>query len=451
MVVFPEPSAASLSLSSGSVLAAATSLAASAIFLRTIATDLVPDALRSHISARLHTLFTRFSSQLTIVIEESDGLTSNQMFEAAALFLGTKISPATRRIKVVKPEKDEELILTVDRSQEIVDFHGGVRVEWVLKSTELNTPSGKGNAAAARTEHRYFELRFNKKHRETVLKVYLPHVLKTWKEMKEQRRSVRLHTVDYNGTDYWSSVVLNHPASFKTMAMPEGAKKEIIEDLDRFISRRDYYRRVGKAWKRGYLLYGPPGTGKSSLVAAIANHLKFDVYDLDLREVQCNSDLRRLLIGSANRSILVIEDIDCNVGLQSRESNNQSPEDDKITLSGLLNFMDGLWSSCGDERIIVFTTNHKDRLDPALLRPGRMDVHIHMSYCTFSGFLTLAANYLKIDHHHHGHHVLYPEIEQLLLKVNATPAEVAGELMKSDDADTALANLITFLQNKENS
>ncbi|VFR03627.1 unnamed protein product [Cuscuta campestris] len=451
MVVFPEPSAASLSFSSGSVLAAATSLVASAIFLRTIATDLVPDALRSHISARLHTLFTRFSSQLTIVIEESDGLTSNQMFEAAALFLGTKISPATRRIKVVKPEKDEELILTVDRSQEVVDFHGGVRVEWVLKSTELNIPSsGKGNAAAARTEHRYFELRFNKKHRDTVLKVYLPHVLKTWKEMKEQRRSVRLHTVDYNGTDYWSSVVLNHPASFKTMAMPEGAKKEIIEDLDRFISTRDYYTRVGKAWKRGYLLYGPPGTGKSSLVAAMANHLKFDVYDLDLREVQCNSDLRRLLIGSANRSILVIEDIDCNVGLQSRESNNQSPEDDKITLSGLLNFMDGLWSSCGDERIVVFTTNHKDRLDPALLRPGRMDVHIHMSYCTFSGFLTLAANYLEIDHHH-GHHALYPEIERLLLRVNATPAEVAGELMKSDDADTALANLITFLQNKEKS
>ncbi|KAJ6367141.1 hypothetical protein OIU77_003506 [Salix suchowensis] len=51
-------------------------------------------------------------------------------------------------------------------------------------------------------------------------------------------------------------------------------------------------------------------------------------------------------------------------------------------LSGLLNFIDGLWSSCGDERIIVFTTGHKENPDPALLRPGRMDMHIHMSYCT---------------------------------------------------------------------
>ncbi|KAG5543271.1 hypothetical protein RHGRI_016121 [Rhododendron griersonianum] len=97
-----------------------------------------------------------------------------------------------------------------------------------------------------------------------------------------------------------------------------------------------------------------------------------------------------------------------------------------ITLSGLLNFIDGLWSSCGDERIIVFTTNHKDRLDPALLRPGRMDLHIHMSYCTFHGFKTLAMNYLKIREH-----PLFDVIQDLLAKVEATPAEIAGQLMKN--------------------
>ncbi|KAI3849094.1 hypothetical protein MKW98_029019, partial [Papaver atlanticum] len=54
-----------------------------------------------------------------------------------------------------------------------------------------------------------------------------------------------------------------------------------------------------------------------------------------------------------------------------------------MTISGLLNLIDGLWSSCGDERIIIFTTNHKEK--PSLLRPGRMDMHIHMSYCTPKG------------------------------------------------------------------
>nr|XP_016460027.1 PREDICTED: protein HYPER-SENSITIVITY-RELATED 4-like [Nicotiana tabacum]XP_016460028.1 PREDICTED: protein HYPER-SENSITIVITY-RELATED 4-like [Nicotiana tabacum] len=424
--------------SSKAILTAATSLTASVILFRSIASDLVPETLQHFFSSRFQKISNRLSSQLIVVIEESEGLTSNQMFDAANVYLGTKVSPWTQRIKVNKPDKDEELAVTVDRYQEVTDCYENVNFTWILKSRGIKQSDKSSNP---KTELRYFELSFHKKKKEMVLKSYLPYILLSRaKEIKEEKKAVRLHTVDYNGTDYWSSVVLNHPATFDTMAMEPEMKKELIEDLDMFVSRKDYYRRVGKAWKRGYLLYGPPGTGKSSLVAAMANYLKFDVYDLDLREVQCNSDLRRLLIGSANRSILVIEDIDCNVGLQNRENENDTSEDDKITLSGLLNFIDGLWSSCGDERIIVFTTNHKDRLDPALLRPGRMDVDIEMSYCTFSGFRILAANYLKIEEHSK-----FRVIEFLLLKVKATPAEVAGELMKSNNSEIALENLIKYL------
>lgn len=110
----------------------------------------------------------------------------------------------------------------------------------------------------------------------------------------------------------------------------------------------------------------------------------------------------------------------------------------------MLNFIDGLWSSCGDERIIVFTTNHKDKLDPALLRPGRMDMHIHMSYCTPSGFKILASNYLSIQSHG-----LFTEIEGLLEEVEVTPAEVAEELMKNEDPDVLLPRLVAFLEQKK--
>ncbi|KAK6256779.1 hypothetical protein QUC31_000238 [Theobroma cacao] len=244
-----------------------------------------------------------------------------------------------------------------------------------------------------------------------VLGSYLPYILHKAKEIREEKKSLKLHTVDYNGTDYWGTINLDHPATFD-MAMDPEVKKALIEDLDRFIRRKEFYRRVGKAWTHGYLLYGPPGTGKSSLVAAMANHLKFDVYNLDLKEVQCNSDLRRLLIGTG-------------YSLGSTE------------------LLDGLWSSCGDERIIVFTTNHKDSLDPVLLRPGRMDMHLHMTYCTFSGFRALASNYLQIQHH-----PLFEEIKGLLEKVQATPAAVAGELMKSEDQDVSLQGLIKFLHDK---
>lgn len=117
----------------------------------------------------------------------------------------------------------------------------------------------------------------------------------------------------------------------------------------------------------------------------------------------------------------------------------------QVTLSGFLNFIDGLWSSCGDERIIVFTTNHKDKLDPALLRPGRMDVHVHMSYCTPPAFKVLADNYLGIQHH-----LLFAEIEELIRTTQVTPAEVAEQLMRSDDPELVLKGLIEFLKVKNN-
>jgi chaperone BCS1 len=116
----------------------------------------------------------------------------------------------------------------------------------------------------------------------------------------------------------------------------------------------------------------------------------------------------------------------------------------QVTLSGLLNAMDGLWSGSGDERIIVFTTNHKDRLDPALLRPGRMDMHINLSFCTVNSFRILASNYLDVQTH-----PLFEPIEGLLEKLEVSPASVAEELMKSDDADVALGELIEFLKRKE--
>ena len=117
----------------------------------------------------------------------------------------------------------------------------------------------------------------------------------------------------------------------------------------------------------------------------------------------------------------------------------------QLTLSGLLNFIDGLWSSCGDERIIIFTTNHKDKLDPALLRPGRMDMHIHMGYCTYEAFKQLASNYLDIPGDHH----LYAEIQALLEETEVSPAQVAEEFMKYEEADSALEGIIDLLKQKK--
>lgn len=95
----------------------------------------------------------------------------------------------------------------------------------------------------------------------------------------------------------------------------------------------------------------------------------------------------------------------------------------------------------------MFTTNHKSKLDPALLRSGRMDLHIHMSYCTYEGFKSLAFNYLRTCEQKH---LLFEEIEGLLKKTKVTPAQVAEQLMKSEEPEVALQGLITLLKQKKN-
>lgn len=334
-------------------------------------------------------------------------------------------------------------------------MYNGFPLKWrfICAETEKNSANdmqNNNNSVSVRSEKKYFELSFDKKYKEVVLDSYLPFILDKAKEMKDEERVLKMHTLNtaycYSGVK-WDSINLEHPSTFETLAMEPEMKNVIIEDLNMFVKRREFYKKVGRAWKRGYLLYGPPGTGKSSLIAAMANYLKFDIFDLQLGNIVRDSDLRKLLLATANRSILVIEDIDCSIDIPERRhgEGRKQQNDIQLTLSGLLNFIDGLWSSCGDERIIIFTTNHKERLDPALLRPGRMDMHIHMSYCSYEGFKILASNYLDISHDN----PFFGEIEGLIEDIQITPAQVAEELMKNEDAEATLEGFVKLLKRKK--
>jgi AAA+ superfamily predicted ATPase len=261
-----------------------------------------------------------------------------------------------------------------------------------------------------------------------------------------------------------------HPTTFDMLAMDPTEKASIIDDLRAFMAGKEYYAKVGKAWKRGYLLFGPPGTGKSTMITAMANFLDYDVYDLELTAVKNNTELHKLFIKMKEKSIIVIEDIDCSIDLTGKRQDNKAhkkfgddgdsmdkvpiktekkedEDDTKLTLSGVLNFIDGLWSACGGEHIIIFTTNNKDKLDPALIRPGRMDKHIEMSYCHYDAFKVLASNYLYITEHQL--FKMFGEIQELLEQVNMSPADVAGYLMRTEkrDASVCVEGLVVALKN----
>ncbi|KAL0800111.1 hypothetical protein Bca101_055286 [Brassica carinata] len=200
-------------------------------------------------------------------------------------------------------------------------------------------------------------------------------------------------------------------------------------------------------------------TGKSTMIAAMANLLNYSIYDLELTSVHNNLDLKKLLTATFSRSIIVIEDIDCSVNLTGNriqkdnslsKNEEQRKEESSVTLSGLLNFIDGIWSACGQERIIVFTTNHLQKLDPALIRRGRMDMRIELSYCTYEAFKVLAKNYLDL---YDDHHPLFEKIKTLLEGTMITPADLAETLMARNqtiDVDGSLNSLIQTLERMNN-
>ena len=297
-----------------SLFSAYASLATFLMLVRSMADQLIPYELRSYLYTILRRFYTPRSSDMTLIIDEKCGYINNQVYEAAEVYLQTKISPLNERLRVSQTPGQKALTITIDKEQEIIDTFDKIKLKWSYVCTEAKKDGGSDD------EKRQFELTFLKTHRVKVLDSYIPYVLDRANAIREEAKVLKLDSQDSGSID------LEHPSTFDTLAIEPELKKMITDDLDRFLRRKDFYKKVGKAWKRGYLLYGPPGTGKSSLIAAMANYLKFDVYDLELSSIYSNTELRRILLSTSNRSIVVIEDIDCSLEIQNRDSEQENEQ-----------------------------------------------------------------------------------------------------------------------------
>lgn len=446
----------------GDILTQLGSILASFMFVWAIIQQYFPHNIRSFIDKYSQRFFTFFYPYIQITFNEFTGerFKRSEAYSAIETYLGTTSAMQAKRLKAdVIKNNTQPLSLSMDDHEEVADDFNGIKVYWA-SGKNVNKTQTFSFYPTTDNDKRYYKLTFHKRYREIIVGDYLNHVLKEGREIKVKNRLRKLYT--NNGTQ-WSHVVFEHPASFETLAMDPVKKQEIIDDLTTFSKSEEFYNRIGRAWKRGYLLYGPPGTGKSTMIAAMANFLSYDIYDLELTAVKDNTELRRLLIETSSKSIIVIEDIDCSMDLtgqrkKDKEEDEESeipakkpkppPENDgktsKVTLSGLLNFVDGLWSACGGDRLIVFTTNHVEKLDPALIRRGRMDKHIELSYCGFEAFRVLARNYLYLEKHD-----LFEKIRGLLEETQMTPADVAENLMPKTsptDVEGCLRSLVGALE-----
>lgn len=212
-------------------------------------------------------------------------------------------------------------------------------------------------------------------------------------------------------------------------------KQEIINKIDFFKNNKQFYIDNGISYTLGIALSGPPGTGKTSIIKCISNYLKRHLVVIQLNKIKTYEDLCKVFYESTysnenqpnsisfENKIILLEDIDCMGDIvKKRKSDSEESEftdeeeihtqstkkikqvlrynkntEDKLTLSDLLNIIDGVIET--PNRIIIMTSNHYDKLDPALIRPGRIDYSLKLGCATENVIKDIYYNYYKENIH----------------------------------------------------
>jgi mitochondrial chaperone BCS1 len=208
----------------------------------------------------------------------------------------------------------------------------------------------------------------------------------------------------------------------ETLAIDIVTETELFKDLDRFLQSRDLYRQRGIPWRRGYLLYGPPGTGKSSLIQAIASYYDRQLVSLSLTDMD-DSALLRAWSEITSTSIVALEDIDS-------VFSGRKPLGE-LSFSALLNTLDGAGAVEGS--ITILTTNHREQLDPALIRPGRCDREFELGYLSAESCAKMFVCFFPDSD-------LAAIVSERLGDYHVSPAAWQNYLQRQDTAQEAVAN-----------
>jgi hypothetical protein len=235
-----------------------------------------------------------------------------------------------------------------------------------------------------------------------------------------------------------------------------------------FLEHRDWYDQKGIPHTLGFLFHGPPGTGKTSTVKAIAKEGKRHIINVQLSEIKTKTQLQHLFFNDeihvytgtntekytipVSERLYVIEDIDAMGDMVLRRewkkpepakpkteedawlSREKESEKETIDLSFLLNLLDGTLEANG--RVLIITTNFPERIDKALIRPGRIDMIIHFKKCNRAVLREMLQSFYEKD----------IEIEGEDLDYKWSPAEVNQILFRNfGDPDTAVQELLTLV------
>jgi len=169
----------------------------------------------------------------------------------------------------------------------------------------------------------------------------------------------------------WSKIHSQKQRNLNTIVLKNDMQYELVKDIEQFFKKESWYNKIGIPYRRGYLLHGVPGTGKTSLIKAISGRFNLPIYILNISSDMTEGYFQKAITGIPEKSIILIEDIDAVF-----EKRNKSVKEQKVSFKTMINAIDGIISPYGT--LLFMTTNHKDKLDPALIRPGRIDREYHI-------------------------------------------------------------------------
>ncbi|KZS98650.1 P-loop containing nucleoside triphosphate hydrolase protein [Sistotremastrum niveocremeum HHB9708] len=277
---------------------------------------------------------------------------------------------------------------------------------------------------------------------------------------------VQIYFADSHGSWRWTDS--RHKRPMSSIVLNPGVKEVLLNDARDFLRSEKWYADRGIPFRRGYLLHGVPGSGKTSLIHALAGELMLDIYVVSLSASWINDSTLTTLMGRVPaRCILLLEDLDAaftrsvtrdagstgaptannkdaaNGTSSSNRSNsndqgNQLSDTNTLSLSGLLNSLDGVAAAEG--RILFATTNHLERLDPALSRPGRLDVWVEFKNASKWQAELLFRNFFPSAESEEM--VLTPEEVQAIeagLSTPPSPVQSSSSLSGMSESDTAFA------------
>lgn len=255
------------------------------------------------------------------------------------------------------------LVFAPGRGHHVFRYQG--RVFWLERSKE-EAPPIEGAKALGRE---YMMLRVWGRNPEPVRAMLDGAV-----EFARSRREGKCVVYANDGWGRWDECGISDGRPLPSVILRAGLREEIVADVEMFRASSGRYRELGIPHRRVYLFHGPPRTGKSSIIAAIASHLSAPMYILSLSAPRMTDDhLLTMMRSTAPGACILIEDVDAAWTKRVAGDGTASA----VTFSGLLNAIDGVGAQQG--RAIFMTTNHRERLEPALLE--RVDMDREITYC----------------------------------------------------------------------